>query len=62
MVGPPSFRRRVCDGRVPMPERSKRLLVWILCVAVVVIYFGGGYYFGVIDRPRREPASDSRGD
>ena len=39
-----------------MSERAKRIFAWILFVAVSVIYFGGGYYFGVIDRPRRYPA------
>ena len=56
MVGPPSFRRRVSDDSAPMSDRAKRRLAWILFVAVFLIYFGGGYYFGVIDRPRRHPA------
>lgn len=51
----PSIRRSR-DGHVPMSERAKRIFAWILFVAVSVIYFGGGYYFGVIDRPRRYPA------
>lgn len=45
-----------------MSERAKRIFVWILFIAVFVIYFGGGYYFGVIDRPRRHPVPvDGRG-
>lgn len=39
-----------------MSERAKRIFAWILFVAVFIIYFGGGYYFGVIDRPRRHAA------
>lgn len=39
-----------------MSERANRIFAWILFIAVFVIYFGGGYYFGVIDRPARHPA------
>lgn len=39
-----------------MSERAKRIFAWILFVTAFVIYFGGGYYFGVVDRPRRYPA------
>lgn len=35
---------------------AKRIFAWILFVAVLLIYFGSGYYFGVIDRPRRHRA------
>jgi hypothetical protein len=38
-----------------MSERTQRILAWIVFVVVFVVYFGGGYYFGVIDRPRRHP-------
>lgn len=38
-----------------MSERAKRIFAWFLCVAVLLTYSGGGYYFGVIDRPRRYP-------
>lgn len=49
------LRRRASDDRVPMSERAQRVLTWIFFVVVFVVYFGGGYYFGVIDRPRRHP-------
>lgn len=44
-----------------MTERAKRNFVWILFAAMFVVYFGGGYYFGVIDRPRRHPPVDATG-
>lgn len=56
MVGPPSFHPSLPRRRCPMSERAKRIFAWILFVAVFLIYFGGGYYFGVIDRPRRHRA------
>ena len=43
-----------------MSERTQRILVWSSFVVVFVVYFGGGYYFGVIDRPRRHPASTTQ--
>lgn len=55
MVGPPSSVVAPAT-RVPMSARSQRILLWIFFIVVFAVYFGGGYYFGVIDRPRRHPA------
>lgn len=45
-----------------MSERAKCVFAWVILIAVCLIYFGGGYYFGVIDRPRRHPGPADSGD
>ena len=38
-----------------MSERTRRILSILLIFVMCVSYFGCGYYFGVVDRPRRHP-------
>lgn len=40
-----------------MPERTRRILSIVFILVVLISYAACGYYFGVVDRPRRHPPS-----